>query len=238
MTTSPPALALTYLGGCPGHTRPGPVAVTVYDDRFELQAKGWGWRIGFDSVIRVGDAQPSPDGQGQMVPIAWAPPDGGEPTLLLSGKDAVRLRFLLARGVATSRLAAELPVPEPPARVFLPRRGVSAWQRELRRMRAVTVAAMTVALAALVLVFGVTLVVLGREASGGHWATDRATLTRLNGDINLAVERNDAGAQSAALQALVDECQRLTGYNGDPKNTGTSFEEAQRTCADAGVVLF
>jgi hypothetical protein len=238
MTTSPPALALTYLGGCPGHTRPEPVSVTVYDDRFEVQAKGWGWRIGFDSVLRVGDAQPSPDGQGQMVPIAWAPPSGGEPTLLLSGTDAVRLRFLLAQSVATSRLAAEMPVPEPPARDVLPRRGGGAWHRELRRMRAVTVAAMTVALAALVLVFGVTLVVLEREAAGGHWATDRATLGRLNDDIRGAVERNDAGAQSAALQALVDECQRLTQYNDDPKNTGSNFEQAQRTCADAGVVLF
>lgn len=242
MTAASPPLSLRYLGGCPGRDRPGPVTVVVLDDRFEVQGHGWGWRIGFGSVVRVDEPQPAPDGDGLVVPIVWTPPQG-ERTLMLSGRDAVRLRFLLAQAVAAGRFAAaraavsHIETP-PPTRRPGGRPMPGPWQRELRRMRAVTTAALVTALAALVLVFGAAIVVVGRGAGGGHWARDRAVIAARASDVRLAGDRNDAGALSTALQALVDECHRLEAYNGDAANTGDDFVEVQRTCAGAGVALF
>jgi hypothetical protein len=104
-------------------------------------------------------------------------------------------------------------------------------------MRAVTLAAMGVALTALVLVFGVAVVIIGRDG-GGQWARDRADLTNRVAAVQLAQDRNDAGALSLALQALLDACQELEVRNGDASNSGRDFAEAQRICATAGVVLF
>jgi len=233
-------LTLRYLGGCPGRDRPETVQVAVEEDRFELRGRGWGWRIGFGSVMSVGDAQPAPDGDGAMVPVVWQPPDTGERTLMLSGRDAGRLRFLLAQAVAARQYEAERSAerPSPPAPPPPARRPLGPWARELRRMRAVTLAALTVALVALVLVFGVAVAVLGSRFGGGHWARDRALLTQRSQDITLAQERNDVGGLSQALQALVDECHRLEAYNGEATNTGKDFDEAQRLCATVGVALF
>ena len=213
--------------------------VTVYTDRFELHARGWGWRIGFDSVVQVGETQPAPDGDGVMVPIVWRAPDG-ERTLLLSGRDAGRLRFLLAQSVAVARLADELPQPHsdaPPPPAGGRRRYLGPWQRELRRMRAVTAAALVVALVALVTVFGIALLVVARDAGGSRWAQDRAVLEERAADVRIAEERNDAGALSQALQALVEECHRLEARNSETANTGDDFTAAQRTCSTVGVVL-
>ncbi len=239
MTASPPALALHYLGGCPGRTHPDDVEVTVHDDRFELRGHGWGWRIGFGSVVRVGEPQPSPDGEGQLLPVVWAP-EGGERTLMLSGRDAGRLRFLLAHGVAAERFVQEQPLPIPERGRVVPAglRPPSAWQRELRRMRAVTVAAMVVALTALLIVFGVAVFVMGRSGGAGHWAEDRALLARHDDDLRSARERDDADALSRALQALLDECRRLESHNGATGNTGEDFTTVRRTCATVGVALF
>jgi hypothetical protein len=254
MTASPPALRLRYLGGCPDRARPDTVDVTLHDGYFELRGHGWGWRIAFSSVVRVGEPQPAPDGDGQLLPIVWEPP-GGERTLMLSGRDAGRLRFLLAQAVAAERLTTTRPPAPPaptgrdaagggpgspaPAVAGAPpaRRLPSAWQRELRRLRLLTLVGMTVALAALVVVFGIALVVLGR-GGGGHWAGDRALLERHMADIRVAEGRNDAGGLSQALQALVDECRRLEAYNGEPDNHGDDFAAAQRICATVGVTLF
>lgn len=231
-------LTLRYLGGCPGRSKPEPVTVGVFDDRFELQAGGWGWRIGFDAVQDLGALAPAPDGEGSLVSVRWDAPRGGQ-TLLLSGRDAVRLRYLLAQGVAAHRAAEEERSRRMTPGGLIPVQGrvVTPWQRELRRMRAFAVGALAVALAALVVVFGVAVYVVGRAATAGHWADDRATLTRLQTDIRLAQERNDPAALSLALQELQDECRRLETYNGDAGNRGGDFTEAQRVCAGAGVTL-
>jgi hypothetical protein len=233
------ALTLRYLGGCPGRDRPDTVVVDVGDDRLEVRGKGWGWRIAFSAVRGVGDPQPAPDGEGQLVPVVWEPPEGGERTLMLSGKDAGRLRFLLAQAVATRKFederAAEQPSPPPPP---LPRSS-GAWARELRRMRAITVAAMTMALVALVIAFGVAIVVIGARQGGGHWDTDRATLTRYQNEIQTATDRGDTAALARALQGLEDECRRLeASYNNDGANRGSDFAEAQRICATIDVALY
>lgn len=233
-------LMLQYLGGCPGRERPDTVQVTIADDRFEIQGHGWGWRIGYGSVLRVGEAQPAPEGQGLLVPVVWQPPGEGERTLMLSGHDAGRLRFLLAQAVATYQVEADRAAAAParPPAPPLIGRPLGPWARELRRMRAVTLAAMTVALVALVIVFGVAAYVLGSGLGGGHWAADRAILTRYLEEIEAANARNDTAALSRALQALVDECQRLTGYNGEVANTGKDFAEVQRICSTTGVTLY
>jgi hypothetical protein len=233
------ALTLRYLGGCPGRDRPDTVLVDVGEDRFEVRGKGWGWRIAFSSVRGVGDPQPAPDGEGQLVPVVWEPPEGGERTLMLSGKDAGRLRFLLAQAVATHQYeedrAAELPPPPPPP---MPR-SAGPWARELRRMRAITLAAMTVALVALVLVFGVAIVVIGSRQGGGHWERDRATLTRHQDEIQAATDRGDTAALTRALQGLENECRRLeAAYNNVGANQGADFDEAQRICATIDVALY
>lgn len=239
--TDAPSLLLTYLGGCPGHTRAEPVTVMVFEDRFEIQAKSWGWRIGLGSVRRVGETQPAPGGETQMAPVVWSPGTGQEMTLLLAGDDARRLRFLLAQAVARDQLAADLPAPSPapPAASAAPARGryVGPWARELRRMRAVTLAAGTVALAALVLVFGVAIVLVGRGATASHWVADRDAVTQKSRDVQFAADVNPSGL-TAALDALVQECQRLEGYNGDTKNEGDDFTEVQRICSGVGVVLY
>jgi hypothetical protein len=232
--TSPP-LSLTYLGGCPGHSRTEVVDVTVFDGYFELRARGWGWRIGFDHVVRVGEAQPSPTGDGQMVPIVWTPPGGGEPTLMLGGKDAVRLRFLLARAVAEAQFARANVPPAPPPRLV--GRAPSAWQRELRRMRAVALAALSVALVALVLVFGVAFVVIGRGNTTTHWQADRRLIEQRAADLQAAQDRGDGAATATALQALVSACQALQQYNNDVRNQGDDFAATRRVCEDVGVVL-
>jgi hypothetical protein len=84
----------------------------------------------------------------------------------------------------------------------------------------------------------VAVVVLGSNLGGGHWANDRATLTRHMESIQAADARNDTAALSRALQTLVDECERLAGSNGEAANTGKDFDEAQRICATAGVDLY
>jgi hypothetical protein len=232
------ALTLRYLGGCPGRDRPDTVQVEIADDRFEVRGNGWGWRIAFASVRAVGEAQPAPDGAGQLVPVVWQPPEGAERTLMLSGQDAGRLRFLLAQAVATRQFEAARATP-PPAPVPPPvARALGPWARELRRMRAVTVAAMTVALVALVIAFGVAVVVLG-SGQGGHWAADRATLTRYQNEIQSATERGDTTALARALEALEAECRRLEAtYNNDGANRGKDFAEAQRICATIDIALY
>jgi hypothetical protein len=237
MVASSPVIILQYLGGCPGHARPEPVRVTVFDDRFEVRAQKWGWRIGFDAVSVVGDLQPAPDGDGSLLPVVWTPPGDTPHTLMLSGGDAGRLRFLLAQAVTAARLRADQPPPLPAP----PRPGPrppSRWQRELHRMRVLTMAAMTVALLALALVVGVAVVVLGREAGSGHWRADLARLRQIQAELELASDRNNAADMSQALQVLTEECHRLEAYNGDAANTGSSFTEAQQICAAVGVVLF
>jgi hypothetical protein len=158
---------------------------------------------------------------------------------MLSGKDAGRLRFLLAQAVATHQYeeerAAERPPPPPPPAV----RSAGPWARELRRMRAITVAAMGMALVALVIVFGVAIVVIGARQGGGHWDTDRATLVRLQNGIQTATDRGDTAALARALQGLEDECRRLeANYNNDGANRGSDFAEAQRICATIDVALY
>ena len=157
---------------------------------------------------------------------------------MLSGRDAGRLRFLLAQGVAAERFASERPQRAPPRATPRGRRFPSAWQRGLRPMRAVTVAAMVVALSALLIVFGIALLVMGRSGGAGHWAADRAVLVRYETSLRLAQERDDPGALSQALQAILDACHRLESYNGDTGNAGDDFALVQRTCAEVGVVLF
>lgn len=243
MTSPPPILALRYLGGCPGHSRPEPVQVTVWDDRLELRARGWGWRIGFASVTRVGEPRQA-DGDGPVLPVEWASA-GGVSTLLLAGRDAARMRFLLAQAVAAEHLARQLPPAPLPVRAGATRaagrlpggRGAGPWARELRRMRTVTGAALVVALTALVLIVGVTLVVLGRERGGSHWTGDRALLTRQADDLQVAQQRNDAGALARALTALQEQCARLETYNGEAGNTGDDFNQAQSICATVGILL-
>lgn len=237
MVASSPVIVLRYLGGCPGHARPEPVRVTVFDDRFEVRAQKWGWRIGFDAVAAVGELQPAPDGDGSLLSVVWTPPGDVPHTLVLSGADAGRLRFLLAQAVTAARLAADQPPPAPPVPRVGPRLP-SRWQRELQRMRALTTAALAAALTALVLLMGVTVVLLGREAGGGHWRADLARLRQIQAELQLASERNNAADMSGALQALTDECHRLESYNGDAANTGDSFTEAQQICATVDVVLY
>lgn len=234
--TASPDISVDYLGGCPGRRRPEPAHVTVFSDHFVLQARGWGWRIGFTSVVRVGDPRPEPSGNRLVLPVIWRPP-GGEQTLLLAGADVRRLRFLLAQAVAVEQARHEraMPVPAPPP--ALPR-VESRWRRELRHMRAVTAAAMTAALVALAVVLGITLTVIGRGATGGHWARERAQLGERSADVRIAQDRNDPGAISLALQALVDECHRLEAYDGDSHNSGADFASVQQTCASVGVALF
>ena len=111
------------------------------------------------------------------------------------------------------------------------------WQRELRRMRAVTAAALVVALTALVAVFGVALLVVGRDAGSSTWVRDRALLEERAADVRLAQERNDAAALSQALDALVAECHRLEARNSEITNTGDDFIAAQQICSTVGVVL-
>lgn len=234
------ALILRYLGGCPGRDRPDTVVVDVGEDRFEMRGKGWGWRIAFSAVRDVGDPQPAPDGEGQMLPVVWEPPDGAERTLMLSGQDAGRLRFLLAQAVATRRFeearASELPPPSQPPQS---RPSAGPWARELRRMRAITVAAMTMALVTLVIVFGVAIVVVGARQNSGHWPADRATLARLQNEIQTATDRGDTATLARALQGLEDECRRLeAAYNNDGGNRGTDFTEAKRICATIDVALY
>lgn len=234
------ALTLRYLGGCPGRDRPDTVEVAIEDDRFEVRGSGWGWRIGFGSVRGVGEPQPAPDGAGQLVPVVWQPPVGEVRTLMLSGQDAGRLRFLLAQAVATRQFEEERAAeqPAPPEQPTVPR-SPGPWARELRRMRAVTVAAMTVALAALVIAFGVAIVVLGTGQDGGHWKTDRAALARYQNEIQTATDRGDTTTLARALQALEDECRRLEAtHNNDGANRGKDFTEAQRICATIDVALF
>ncbi|MER3420348.1 MAG: hypothetical protein C4290_07415 [Chloroflexota bacterium] len=236
MVASSPVIVLRYLGGCPGRGRPEPVRVTVFEDRFEVRAQKWGWRIGFEAVAAVGELQPAPDGNGYLLPVVWTPPGDVPHTLMLSGGDASRLRFLLAQAVTVARLAADQPPPPPPPRMGP--RPPSRWQLELQRMRALTTAALTAALTALVLLIGVTVVLLGREAGGGHWRTDLSRLRQIQSELQLASERNSAADMSSALQALTDECHRLESYNGDAGNTGSSFTEVQQICVTVGVVLF
>lgn len=234
-------LTLRYLGGCPGRSRPEQVSVTIAPAHFELRARRWGWSIAFVSVVRVEELQPAPDGEGHTAAVVWTPPGEAARTLLLSGTEAGRLRFLLAQGVAASRLAAEQPAPvtlPPGPRPRRPPRSAGPWARELRRMRAIGLAAMAAALAALVLVLGVTLVVLGNGEGGGRWGRDRDALRRISTEVQLAAERNDTVALSLALQALVDRCHEFEPRNGEAANTGAAFREVQQSCAGAGVLLY
>lgn len=233
-------LPLRYLGGCPGHARPEPATVTVADGHFDLQARRWGWRIAYGAVSRVEELQPAPDGDGHILGVVWTPPGEAARTLLLSGTEVARLRFLLAQGAAAARLAAEQPLSPtlpPSPRPRRAPRSAGPWARELRRMRAAGLAAMAAALTALVLVIGVTLFVLGDDG-GGRWRRDRDTLRRLSDGARQASDRNDPAALSLALQALVDTCRELEPRNGEAANTGAAFNEVQQICAGAGVMLY
>lgn len=226
-----------YLGGCPGHTKTEPVQVQVFDDRLELRANSWGWRIGFDAVIRVGEPQPSPDGNGQMVPVLWSPAPGREPTLLLSGPDATRLRFLLAKGVADAQFIAAQPERDRPNPPFV-RRGPSQWQLELRRMRRLTAAALGVAFVGLVAIAVAGLVLLG-GGDDSHWRSDRTAIESRFSELQRAQERGDGVATAAAQTALESDCQTLAArHNPEGAHSGADFLEVQRLCAAAGITLF
>lgn len=242
MPDEPAPLSMHYLGGVPGHNRREIVQVAVGDERVEVRGRGWGWGIGFDTIVGVGDVQPAPDGAGGMVPIAWTPPGEGPRTLMLSGTDARKLRFALAQRVASARLAADLPRDEPvrgrdTSRRAPPGVALTAWGRELRRMRSLTVAALAAALVALVLVVGVAFVLVGGETPQAHWTDDRAVFVGLESDARTARQRGDDAALGVALQSLADECRRVETYNGDAGNTGSAFTQVQGSCATVGVTL-
>ena len=242
VTSQSQTLSLIYLGGIPKHDKPEPAEIALFETHAEIRTRHWGWSIGLDAIELVGEPLPAPDGEGLAIGIVWSPPGEEQRTLTFSGRDAGRLRFLLAQSVARAQFAAAMAAaaleePLDVARAPGQPRALTPWQRELRRMRALTTAGMTVALAALLVVFGVAIFVVG-GSDRSRWAADRVTIDQRQAELRTAETQGEETAISAALQALQDACSRLTTYNGEAGNQGDSFTAVQQVCATVGVSLY